>query len=138
MSSWRGWGRYYQRATGTGKKYGNRKSEVDGQIFDSRKEARRFYELQLLQQAGTIRNLETQKRFQLIPTQREPDTQGPRGGVKPGKVIERAVDYIADFYYIDAETGEEVVEDTKGVRTTEYIIKRKLMLYVHHIKIREI
>lgn len=136
-NGWSGWRRSFA-AGGSGRKYGNRKAEVDGQVFDSRKEARRFYELQLLQEAGTIRDLETQKRFLLIPTQREPDTQGPRGGVKPGKVIERAVEYIADFYYIDNETGEAVVEDTKGIRTKEYIIKRKLMLYVHHIRIREI
>lgn len=52
------------------------------------------------------------------------------------KLIERGVYYIADFvYYRD---GEYIVEDTKGVRTKDYIIKRKLMLYVHGIKIKEV
>ena len=137
MRGWRGWSRY-GRPGGSGKKYGNAKAEVDGKTFDSRKEARRYYELQLLEHAGTIKDLQTQKRFLLIPTQREPDTVGPRGGVKPGKVIEHEVAYIADFVYTDTATGAQVVEDTKGVRTKEYIIKRKLMLYVHGIRIREI
>ena len=132
--SWRGWSGYRRPAT----KYGNKKAEVDGETFDSRKEARRWRELQLLEQAGAIRDLERQKKFLLIPAQREPDIIGPRGGVKPGKLIEHEVSYIADFYYIDAETGAVVVEDTKGIRTTEYIIKRKMLLYFHGIKIREI
>lgn len=45
--------------------------------------------------------------------------------------------YIADFVYTDAATGKLVVEDAKGMRTRDYIIKRKLMLYIHGIKIRE-
>ena len=62
---------------------------------------------------------------------------GPRGGVKPGKVIERAVCYVADFVYKDTE-GNTVVEDTKGVKTPDYTIKRKLMLYIHKIRIKEV
>ena len=79
-----------------------------------------------------------QVKYILIPVQREPDTKGPRGGVKKGKVIEREVTYYADFVYKDLATGETVVEDTKGIRTHDYIIKRKLMLYVHGIRIREV
>ena len=124
--------------SGSGKKYGNAKSEVDGEIFDSRKEARRYIELQWLLKAGTITDLQRQVRFELIPAQREPDTIGPRGGRKPGKLIEKEVSYIADFVYTDTETGRRIVEDTKGVRTKEYIIKRKLMLYMHGIRIREV
>lgn len=124
--------------TGSGKKYGNAKSEVDGEVFDSRKEARRYIELQWLLKAGTVKDLRRQVRFLLIPAQREPDIIGPRGGRKPGKLIEKEVAYVADFVYTDTETGETVVEDTKGVRTKEYIIKRKLMLYVHGVRIREI
>lgn len=130
--------RWLGRGSGSGKKYGNHKAEVDGQVFDSRKEARRFGQLQLLEQAGAIKDLETQKKYILIPAQREPDTVGPRGGIKPGKLIEHEVSYLADFVYIDTETGETVVEDTKGVRTKEFVIKRKLMLYVHGIRIHEI
>ncbi len=70
----------------------------------------------------------------LIPTQREPNIIGTRGGVKKGKLLERECSYIADFVYI--KNGKIVVEDTKGVRTKEYIIKRKLMLYVHNIRVR--
>lgn len=133
-----GWRWNRPRVSGSGKKYGNAKSEVDGEIFDSRKEARRYIELQWLLKAGTITDLHRQVRFELIPAQREPDTIGPRGGRKPGKLIEKEVSYIADFVYTDTETGRRIVEDTKGVRTKEYIIKRKLMLYVHGIRIREV
>ena len=59
-----------------------------------------------------------------------------KGGVKKGKVIEQKCSYIADFVY--TENGEKVVEDTKGFRTKDYIIKRKLMLYIHGIRIQEV
>jgi hypothetical protein len=117
-------------------KYGNKKVTLDDITFDSRKEARRYRELKLLERAGQIQHLELQKEFVLIPTQREADTVGIRGGIKRGKVIEHAVKYKADFVY--TENGETVVEDTKGMRTKDYIIKRKLMLYVHQIRIREV
>ena len=117
-------------------KYHNRKVVVNGDAFDSRKEYRRFCELSLLQRAGAITDLKRQVEFELIPVQREPDTVGVRGGVRKGKVIEFAVKYVADFVYY--ENGKKVVEDTKGVKTKDYIIKRKLMLWVHGIRIREI
>ena len=121
----------------TARKYGNKKAQYKGAVYDSRKEARRAAELSLLEKAGKITDLQEQVKFVLIPTQREPDTVGVRGGIKKGKVIEKECAYYADFVYKD-ENGNTVVEDTKGVKTTEYIIKRKLMLYVHGIKIREI
>ena len=117
-------------------KYNNRKVRRDGVTFDSRKEFRRYEELQLLQQAGEIANLRRQVKFVLIPTQREPSQIGTRGGVKKGKLLERECSYIADFVYV--ENGKIVVEDTKGLRTKDYIIKRKLMLYMHNIRIREV
>lgn len=117
-------------------KYHNRKITRDGVTFDSRKEFRRYEELQLLQQAGEIANLRRQVKFVLIPTQREPSQIGTRGGVKKGKLLERECAYIADFVY--TENGKIVVEDTKGLRTKDYIIKRKLMLYVHNIRVREV
>ena len=119
-------------------KYKNTKTVVDGIQFDSRKEARRWQELKLAEAAGAIGDLERQVKFELIPVQREPDTIGPKGGVKPGKVLERKVEYIADFVYTDLHTGEKVVEDTKGMMTPEYRIKRKLMLYMLGIRVREI
>jgi len=119
-----------------GAKYGNKKIEIDGKQFDSKKEYLRFMELSLLEKAGAIQNLKTQVKYVLIPTQREPDTIGKRGGIKKGKVIESECSYIADFEY--EENGVKVVEDTKGFRTKDYIIKRKLMLYIHGIRIKEV
>lgn len=106
-------------------KYGNRKIIRDGIEFDSIKECQRYCEPKLMQRAGVISDLQMQVSFELIPSQRI-----------DGKVVERAVNYIADFVY--QQNGLKVVEDTKGYKTPEYIIKRKLMLYVHGIRIREI
>lgn len=118
-------------------KYGNKKIQYNGQEFDSKREARRWQDLTLMQQAGAIHDLRRQVKFVLVPTQREPDKTGPRGGKKPGKVIEHEVAYIADFVYTDAD-GATVVEDAKGIRTDVYIIKRKLMLERYGIRIREV
>lgn len=117
-------------------KYRNKKIEVDGIIYDSKKEARRYKELLLLEQAGEIADIQRQVKFVLIPAQREPDRIGAKGGRYQGKTIEREVTYIADFVYW--KNGALVVEDTKGFRTKDYIIKRKLMLWVHGIRIVEI
>lgn len=117
-------------------KYGNRKAYAAGQEFDSKKEACRYAELLILEKAGVITDLQKQVKFVLIPTQREPDTIGARGGIHKGKLLEKECSYVADFVY--KQDGEIIVEDTKGFRTTEYIIKRKLMLHVHGIRIREI
>ena len=108
-------------------KYGNRKiTTVGGEVFDSQREYNRWRELILLVKAGEISNLSRQVKFELIPSQRIGK-----------KVVERACRYIADFVYID-KYGRLVVEDVKGYRTKEYIIKRKLMLYIHGIQIREV
>lgn len=122
-------------------KYGSRKVTVDGITFDSKKEAQRYSELRLLEKAGQITNLQRQFKFKLIPTQREESTEvykaGPQKGLpKPGAVIEKPCFYIADFTYCDG--NELVAEDTKGFKTKDYIIKRKLMLHVHGIRIKEI
>lgn len=117
-------------------KYSNQKVTIDGETFDSKKEAKRYCELKLLERAGEIRHLRRQEKFLLIPSQYE-EVVDAKGKPKQ-KCIERECVYIADFVYQDARTGELVVEDTKGVRTKEYIIKRKLMLYNNRIKIKEI
>ena len=119
-------------------KYGARKVTKNGLIYDSKKEARRAGILEALEKAGAITNLRRQVKYVLIPTQREPDTIGPKGGRKHGKVIERECYYLADFVYTITATGETVIEDTKGVRTKEYIIKRKLMLERYGIRIKEL
>lgn len=117
-------------------KYHSKKVTVNGNTYDSRKEYRRFCELSLLQRAGAITELQRQVEFELIPAQREPDTVGVRGGIKKGKVIEHKCSYVADFVY--KENGKTIVEDTKGFKTKDYIIKRKLMLWVYGIRIKEI
>ena len=120
-------------------KYKNTKTIVDGITFDSRKEAARYKELKLLEAAGEISNLERQVKFVLIPTQRELDFVGVRGGIKKGKVIEKECSYLADFVYI--RDGEVIVEDVKGYKNGSayniFKIKRKLMLYLYGIKIVE-
>lgn len=117
-------------------KYHSKKVKLDGMIFDSKKEARRWLELKALEQAGEISCLDRQVKYVLIPSQREPDFLGSRGGKKKGKLLEREACYIADFSYKD-KYGNEVVEDTKGLKTSDYILKRKLMLYVFGIRIKE-
>lgn len=119
-------------------KYKNQNIIVDNIKFDSKKEANRYFELRTLEKAGKIADLKRQVKYILIPAQREPDKIGVRGGITKGKLIERECAYIADFVYKDLEKGELVVEDTKGFRTPEYIIKRKLMLYQYGIRIKEI
>ena len=101
-------------------KYRARKVKApDGQVFDSVKEYHRWGVLRLLERAGRITDLKRQVSYELIPKQ-----QG-----------ERACSYVADFTY--NEDGKLVVEDCKGYRTPEYRLKRKLMLWVHGIRIKE-
>lgn len=121
------------------RKYRNKKTTVYGIEFDSKKEAARYGELRLLQFAGKISDLEIQKEFELIPAQYETFPRYGKNGqrLKDGKrCIEKPVKYKADFVY--KENGSVIVEDTKGVKTKDYIIKRKLMLYIHNIRIKEV
>lgn len=120
-------------------KYGNRKIIVNGIVFDSKHEANRYCELLVLQRAGEIKNLELQKEYVLIPSQYESYARYGKKGqrLKDGqRCIEQAVKYKADFVY--TQNGKIIVEDTKGMRTKDYIIKRKLMLWRHGVKIREV
>lgn len=103
-------------------KYGNRKVRLYGQVFDSKKEGERFLLLKAAEKRGEIRELKTQVPFELIPAQ------------KHGKW--RATKYIADFTYYKGD--EFVVEDAKGYRTEVYRIKKKLMLWMHGIEIKEV
>jgi len=98
----------------------------------------------LLEKGKVIRDLELQKKFVLIPAQYAPDEtitlKSGKQKIVKGKCLERECAYFADFAYILNETGEMIVEDTKSpaTRTPEYRIKRKLMLWVHGIKILEV
>lgn len=108
-------------------KYGNKKTSCNGKTFDSKKEADRYLFLLSQQKLGKITHLQTQVHFELIPKQ-----------LKANGNAERKCEYVADFVYIECDTGREIVEDVKGFRTPEYVIKRKLMLYMHNIEITEI
>jgi predicted component of type VI protein secretion system len=112
-------------------KYGNRKTEIDGIVFDSKHEALRYCELKYMERARMIKNLRRQVPYVLIPTQRD----------GKGRVIEREVKYIADFVYWQHINGDEwimVVEDAKGMRTDVYKLKKKLMLERYGIRIQEV
>lgn len=100
-------------------KYRNQKTEVSGLIFDSKKEATRYLELKVLERAGKIRALAMQPSYDIWAND------------------QRICRYKADFYYIDNETGKPVVEDCKGMRTPVYRLKKKLMLILNGIEIKE-
>lgn len=131
-----------------GNKFGAKKIKdpATGFVFDSKKEYQRWCELRLLERAGKISGLCRQVSYELIPTQRAKSTEvykaGPQKGLpKPGAVIEKACSYVADFLYF-GEDGKLVVEDCKGYKRGAaydlFTVKRKLMLYVHGIKVKEI
>lgn len=109
-------------------KYGAKKTQVNGITFDSKAEAKRYEELLLLERSGLVSNIELQKKFVLLPSKRNADGY-----------LERETAYVADFVYVDSVAGL-VVEDIKSpaTRTSEYVIKRKLMLHVHGITIKEV
>lgn len=109
-------------------KYRSRKITVDGITFDSVKEANRYQELRMLERAGEIRDLQRQVPFVVIPTQRDEN----------GKLIEKEVRYVADFTYIEKGKLTRTVEDVKGMRTREYVLKRKMLLWRLGIRIREV
>ncbi len=124
------------------------KVEYDGFTFGSKKEAIRWAELKLLERSGHISDLQRQVPFELIPAHFEEVPTGEfykrgskKGQPKTKKVcIENAVKYVADFVYM--QNGKKVVEDTKGCRVgityNYFVLKRKLMLWVHGIRIREV
>lgn len=108
--------------------HGNTQLVVDGIKRDSLAESNRFEELMFLQKNGYIKDLQYQVSFELIPRQ-----QGENRN-------ERPIKYIADFAYDEKQpdgSWKHIVEDKKGHKTKDYIIKRKLMLYIHGISIME-
>ena len=125
-------------------KYNNKKVVLEDEetgtrtVFDSEKEYHRWCQLKLMEEAGEIRDLERQVPFELIPAQY---SYTPRYGKKGQRLkdkkkrLEAACFYNADFTYW--QDGEFIVEDSKGKRTADYVIKRKLMLWKHGIRIKE-
>lgn len=124
----------------TARKYKNRKVTYKGQTFDSKKEAKRYIYLRQLEKNGVISGLQQQVKYVLIQAQYEPTGEWYQRGARKGepkmKLVERECSYIADFVY--TKDGKTIVEDTKGFRTKDYIIKRKLMLYKYGIKVKEV
>lgn len=102
-------------------KYGAKKAVVDGISFDSRREARRYQQLRLLERAGQIRDLELQPVYRLHAL----------GGGEIAK-------YVADFKYVEVSTGRTVLEDAKGHPTRVYRLKRKWLLAEYGISVREV
>ena len=101
-------------------KFGNIPTWVDGIRFASKREVKRWGELKLLLAGGAIRGLRRQVKYKLVVS---------------------AVDttsYIADFVYEDVATGATVVEDAKGFKTPEYLIKKKMVAAQYGIDIREV
>jgi len=111
-------------------KYQNKKIQVDGITFDSKKEANVYAELKLLLAAGEIEKFDRQVKFILVPSQYE---------VVDGKKknVELPVTYICDFVVYHKD-GEKTVIDAKGMKTPAYVIKRKLMLSVFGLRIKEV
>ena len=112
----------YQKYLATGKipisqtksKYGNKKTEFDGITYDSKKEARRAAELNLMLKSGEIVTLARQVRFRLV----------------------QGIEYVADFVYTTKD-GTQIIEDVKGMKTDVYKLKKKLMKEIHDIEIIE-
>lgn len=111
-------------------KYKNEKVIVDGQMFDSKKEALRYQQLKSLEKVKAISDLQRQVKYTIIPSQKDEN----------GKVIEQKCSYIADFVY--RQNGQIVVEDVKGYRNggayAVFVIKRKLMLQKYGIRVKEV
>lgn len=106
-------------------KYHATKAVVDGITFDSKREAKRYHELKLMERAGAIKNLQRQVRYELIPA------------FDAGGKHYRPTSYVADFVYVDTKSGEEVVEDCKGFRTEVYKLKAKMFAHKYGVSIRE-
>lgn len=108
-------------------KYKAIKTKVGREVFDSKKEANRYKQLLILQQAGKISDLQRQRRILL----QDSFTNANGEHVRP-------IYYIADFVYIDNETQKTIVEDVKGMRTDVYKLKKKLFEKKYNIAIKEV
>lgn len=119
-------------------KYGNKKAKANGKVFDSKTERSRYYTLQMLEKAGEISDLRMQVPFEIIPAVYETQEVQLKTKVKTvQKLVQRAAHYVADFVYKDKD-GNEIVEDSKGFRTAEYLLKKKMMRAFLGITIKEV
>lgn len=109
-------------------KYGAVKTQVDGHVFASKAESKRYVELKALESMGQIDSLELQPRYELVPGVRFSDAARATPALR----------YQADFRYRD-HLGNLVVEDVKGGPVTEgFRIKKHLMLALHGIEVKEV
>lgn len=109
-----------------GHKYHATPTVVDGLRFDSKAEARRYEQLQLLVRAGVIRDLQRQVPFPITVVNLETGELIPVGT------------WRADFVYVQVADGARVVEDSKGVRTETYKLKKRLIEAQYGIRITEV
>ena len=118
-------------------KYGNKKCTFQGLEFDSSLEMKRWIVLKDAERRGVISELARQVEYVLIPDQYRVEVVHLKTKDKfVEKLVEHKVSYFADFVYKKGD--ETVVEDTKGLRLPDYKIKRKMMLYMRGIMIREV
>jgi hypothetical protein len=112
-------------------KYRAKKTEYNGIMYDSKREAKRAKELDFMQSNGIIKGLQRQVKFNWIETHQI--------GVNfEEKTISFKRSYIADFVYFDIDKKCDIVEDVKGFKTPEYKKKKKIVEKIFSIKIVEI
>lgn len=116
------------------RKYKSVKIDTPDGTFDSKREYKRWMELQMMERNGYISDLRRQVPFELIPAIKEPDTVGPKGGIKKGRTIQKACMYVADFVY--DQDGKTIVEDAKGFKTKEFLLKAKILRWRFGIDIK--
>jgi len=120
-------------------KFGNHKVTVDGIRFDSRKEAKFYLFLREAQKNGEISDLQLQVPYELIPAIYEDQVIHLKTKDKTvRRCVQKAVHYVADFVYTETSSGNEYVVDTKGFRTPEYKLKKKMMRAFRGIDIKEV
>lgn len=119
-------------------KYGANKATYEGIEFDSRREMRQYIVLLDMERRGEISNLRRQVRYELLPPIWEDvEVQLKTKTKTVRRCVQRAVSYLADFVYEDVE-GRTVVVDAKGMRTKEYMLKKKMMRSLLGIEIEEV
>ena len=123
-------------------KYLNKKTEVDGILFDSKKEAEYYLYLKQLEKSGEIQSLQRQVPFEIIPPVYIDVVKHLKTKDKTEtRCVQRATHYVADFVYIVTKTGQREVVDVKSFitrRNPEYRLKKKMMLAFKGIEIKEV
>ena len=120
-------------------KYHNTKTEVDGIVFDSKKEAKYYLYLKQLEKEGKVSDVRRQVPYELVPAIWEDTVVHLKTKDKTvRRLVQRAINYVADFVYTDTLTGTTQVVDAKGLRLDTYKLKKKMMRAFHGIDIKEV